>query len=61
MSLEINITVQIDSRSELSTGRHFLAIPTYTMYEQRMADGAAKIFVGSVNPVTVNFTVKEGT
>ena len=57
-SREINITVQIDPRRELSAGRHFLTIPTYTMYDQRMADEATKTFVGSVDPVTVNFTVE---
>lgn len=31
------------------------------MYEQRVANGAAKMFVGSVEWVTVNFTVREGT
>ena len=60
-SVEINITVQIDHKSTLSVGRHFLTIPTFLMYEQRMANGATKIFVGSVESVTVNFTVREGT
>lgn len=59
-SVEINITVQLDRESTLSVGRHFLTIPTFTMYEQRMANGATKMFVGSVEPVTVNFTVTEG-
>lgn len=58
-SMKINITVQIDPGGELSAGHHFLTIPTYTMYEQRMAGSAAKIFVGSVESVTANFTVKE--
>ncbi|XP_020603965.1 titin-like [Orbicella faveolata] len=58
-SVEINITVQIDHKSTLSVGRHFLTIPTFLMYEQRMANGATKIFVGSVESVTVNFTVRE--
>ena len=30
------------------------------MYEQRMADGSTKMLVGSVESVTVNFTVREG-
>ena len=59
-STKINIRVQIDPGGELSAGHHFLTIPTYTMYEQRMAGSAAKIFVGSMESVTVNFTVKEG-
>lgn len=57
--MEINITVQLDRESTLSVGRHFLTIPTFTMYEQRTANGATKMFVGSVEPVTVNFTVTE--
>ena len=60
-SVEINITVQIDHESTLSVGRHFLTIPAFVMYEQRVANGAAKMFVGSVEPVTVSFTVREGT
>ena len=59
--MEINITVQIDHESTLSVGRHFLTIPVFVMYEQRVANGAAKMFVGSVEWVTVNFTVIEGT
>ena len=59
--MEINITVQIDHERKLSVGRHFLTIPAFVMYEQRMANGAAKMFVGSVESVTVNFTVREGT
>ena len=59
-SMKVNITVQIDPGGELSAEHHFLTIPTYTMYEQRMAGSAAKIFVGSVESVTANFTVKEG-
>ena len=59
--MEINITVQIDHENTLSVGPHFLTIPTFIMYEQRMANGAAKMFVGSVESVTVNFTVREGT
>ncbi|KAJ7327768.1 hypothetical protein OS493_026647 [Desmophyllum pertusum] len=58
-SVEINITVQIDPESTLSVGQHFLTIPTFTMYEQRMADGSTKMLVGSVESVTVNFTVRE--
>ena len=57
--MEINITVQIDPGSTLSFGRHFLSIPTYIMYEQRMAGGASNKSVGSVMSVTVNFTVRE--
>lgn len=59
--MEINVTVQIDPESTLSVGRHFLTIPAFTMYEQRMANDATKMFVGSVESVTVNFTVREGT
>ena len=59
-SMEINITVQIDPKSKLSVGRHFLSIPTHNIYEQRMAGGATKMSVGSVESVTVNFTVREG-
>ncbi|XP_068701761.1 uncharacterized protein [Montipora foliosa] len=55
-SMEMNFTVQIDAGSKLSVGRHFLSIPTYTVYEQR---NASQVFVSSVKPVTVNFTVRE--
>ncbi|CAH3026507.1 unnamed protein product, partial [Porites evermanni] len=58
-SREINITVQIDPESKLSTGGHFLSIPTYIMYEKRMSGDANEMFVGSIEAVTVNFTVKE--
>ena len=60
-SVEINITVQIDYESTLSVGKHFLTIPTFITYEQRMANGATKVYVGSVESVTVNFTAREGT
>lgn len=58
-SVEVNITVQIDPGSRLSLGRHFLSIPTHTIYEQQKASNASGVFVGSVKPITVNFTVKE--
>ena len=58
-SVEVNITVQIDPGSRLSLGRHFLSIPTYTIYEQQNASNVSGVFVGSVKPITVNFTVKE--
>ena len=59
--MEINITVQIDPDSTLSVGQHFLSIPTFFLYEQRMGNGTAKMFVGSAESVTVSFTVREGT
>ena len=59
--MEINIKVQIDHERTLSVGRHFLTIPTFVTYEQRMANGATKMFIGSVESITVNFTVTEGT
>ena len=58
--MEINIIVQIDPESKLSTGGHFLSIPTYIMYEKRMPGDANEMFVGLIEAVTVNFTVKEG-
>ena len=58
--MEINITVQIDPESKLSTGCHFLSIPTYIMYEKRMSGDANEMFVGSIEAVTVNFTAEEG-
>ena len=58
--MEINITVQIDPESKLSTGGHFLSIPTYIMYEKHMSGDANEMFVGSIEAVTVNFTAKEG-
>ena len=60
-SMEINITVQIDPDSTLSVGQHFLTIPNFATYEQHVANGATKMFLGSAEPVTVNFTVREGT
>ena len=58
--MEINITIRIDPESKLSTGGHFLSIPTYIMYETRMSGDAFEMFVGSIEAVTVNFTAKEG-
>ncbi|XP_078369723.1 uncharacterized protein LOC144653563 isoform X2 [Oculina patagonica] len=58
-SMEINITVEIDPDSTLSVGQHFLSIPTFAVYEQRIANGGTKMFVGSAESVTVNFTVRE--
>ena len=58
--MEINITVQIDPESKLSTGGHFLSIPTYIMYEKHMSGDANEMFVSSIEAVTVNFTAKEG-
>lgn len=58
-SVEVNITVQIDAGSSLSLGRHFLSILTYTIYEQQNASKASGVLVGSVKPITVNFTIKE--
>ena len=60
-SVEINITVQIDHERTLSVGRHFLTIPAFVMYEQLVVNGAVRMFVSSVESVTVNFTVREGT
>ena len=59
--MEINITVQIDPDSTLPVGQHFLTIPNFATYEQHVKNGATKMFVGSAEPVTVNFTVREGT
>lgn len=59
-SMEINITVQIDPEGALSAGQHFLSVPSFTIYEQRMASNATKMFVGSIEVITVNFTVREG-
>ena len=58
--MEINITVQIDPERALSAGQHFLSVPSFTIYEQRMASNATKMFVGSIEAVTINFTVREG-
>ena len=60
-SMEINITVQIDPESKLPVGDHFLSIPTYVIYEKRIAGDATKVFAGSIESVTINFTVREGT
>lgn len=59
-SKQINITVQIDPKRVLSVGKYFLSVPSFILYEQRMASNAAKLFVGSIESVTLNFTVKEG-
>ncbi|PFX22649.1 titin-like [Stylophora pistillata] len=58
-SKQINITVQIDPKRVLSVGKYFLSVPSFILYEQRMANDAAKMFVSSIQSVTINFTVRE--